>query len=168
VRSRRVSSTQASIRRVSRRSEFPSKGEGLAVGGDTICLGGMGVVMHSLVLAFLVGGFLGAAETFGAGFLLLVFLLVLFTAAFLGASVISVGVGGCTRLQSLPRLICSGDSWGRAQTVKTSRGCAGLRYRPRRCLPYKRRLRFLPLSAVPVLRGVVSSAATAFKLFFGC
>jgi hypothetical protein len=50
----------------------------------------------------------------------------------------------------------------------TSRGCAALRYRHRRCPPCKRRLRFLPLSAAPVVRGVVSSAATAFKLFFGC
>jgi hypothetical protein len=45
--------------RVSRRSEIPSKGDGLAVGGDTSCLGGMGVATHCLVLAFLVGTFWG-------------------------------------------------------------------------------------------------------------
>jgi hypothetical protein len=33
--------------------------------------------------------------------------------------------------------------------------------------PYKRRLRLLPLSTAPAVRGVVSSATTAFKLFFG-
>jgi hypothetical protein len=133
VRSRRVSSTQASMGRVSRRSEIPSKGDGLAVGGDTSCLGGMGAVMHCLVLAFLVGAFLGAAGTFDAGFLFLAFRLVFVAGAFLGAAVISVGVGfgrgaDCalatrpprsTWLQSSPRLICSGDGWARAGADRT-------------------------------------------------
>jgi hypothetical protein len=48
----------------------------------------------------------------------------------------------------------------------TSRGCSALYCRPRRCPPYKRHLRLLPLSAIPIVRGVVSSATTAFKLFF--
>jgi hypothetical protein len=52
--------------------------------------------------------------------------------------------------------------------TNTSRGCAAHFSRPRRCPPYKRDLLFLPLSAAPIVRGVVSSAATAFKLFFGC
>jgi hypothetical protein len=45
------------------------------------------------MLAFVVGAFLGAADTFGAGFLLLPILLVLLNGAFLGAEVTSVGVG---------------------------------------------------------------------------
>ena len=90
MRSRRVSSTQAFMGRVSR-SEI-STGDGLTVGGGTSCLVGAGLAAHSLVLAFLVGAFLGAADTFGAGFLVLAFLLARITGAFLGASVISVGV----------------------------------------------------------------------------
>jgi hypothetical protein len=128
VRSRRVSSIQASIGRVSRRSEISSTGDGFAVGGSTNCLGGVGLATHYLVLAFVIGAFLGAAETFGAGFLLLAFLLVLFTAAFLGASMTFIGEGlgagagwalatrppRSTWLQPSPRLRCSGDGRGRA------------------------------------------------------
>jgi hypothetical protein len=55
-------------------------------------LGGVNLATQCLVLDFVIGAFLGAAETFGAGFLLLAFLLVLFTAVFLGAAVTSVGV----------------------------------------------------------------------------
>ena len=82
------------------------------------------MIQRSLVLAFLVGVFLGAADTFGAGFLLLA-LLALVTGAFLGASVISVGVGlgggagwalatrpRSTWFQPSPRLSCSADGWG--------------------------------------------------------
>jgi hypothetical protein len=133
VRSRRVSSTQASIGRVSRRSEIPSKGDGFAVGGDTSCLDRVGVATQYLVMAFLVGASLGAAGTFGAGFIFLALRLVFVAGAFLGASVTSVGVGfgrgaDCalaTRLprstcyQSSPRLFCSGDGWGRAGADRT-------------------------------------------------
>jgi hypothetical protein len=91
VRSRRVSSTQAFMARMSRRSEI-STGDGLTLGGGTSCLGGAGLATHCLVLGFLVGNFLGAADTFGAGFWVLDFLLMLVTGAFLGASVTSVGV----------------------------------------------------------------------------
>jgi hypothetical protein len=125
VGSRRVSSTQAFMGRVSRRSEISSTGDGLIEGG-TSCLGGAGLATHSLVLAFVVGAFLGAADTFGAGFLLLAFLLVLFTGAFLGAAVTSVGVGlggeagwalagrhpRSTWFHPSPRLSCTADGWG--------------------------------------------------------
>jgi hypothetical protein len=47
------------------------------VGGDTSCLGGMGVATHCLVLALL-----GAAGTSGAGFLFLAFRLVFVAGAF--------------------------------------------------------------------------------------
>jgi hypothetical protein len=91
------------------------------------------VVMHCLVMEFLVGDFLGAAGPFGAGFLLLAFRLVFVAGAFLGASVISEGLGfgrgaDCalatrpprsTWLQSSPRLICSDDGWGRARDDRT-------------------------------------------------
>jgi hypothetical protein len=46
-----------------------------------------------LVLAFVVGVFLGAADTFGGGSLFLASLLVFFTGAFLGAAVVYIGVG---------------------------------------------------------------------------
>ena len=59
ARSRRVSSTQASIGRVSRRSQI-SKGDGLTVSSGTSCSDGMGLATHCLVVAFcLVGAFLG-------------------------------------------------------------------------------------------------------------
>jgi hypothetical protein len=121
VRSRRVSSIQAFIGKVSRRSEISSTGDGLAVGGGTSCLGGVGLPTHCLVLAFVVGAFSGAADTFGAGFLLLAFFLFLVSGAFLGASITFVGVGlgagwtlatrppRSTWLQPSPRLRCSGD-----------------------------------------------------------
>jgi hypothetical protein len=54
VSSRRVSSIQAFIGRVSRRSEISFTGDGLAVGGSTSCLGGIGLATHCLVLAFVV------------------------------------------------------------------------------------------------------------------
>jgi hypothetical protein len=92
VRSRRVSSTQASMGRMSR-SEIFSTGDGLTVGGGTSCLDGAYFATHYLVLAFVVGAFLGAADTFGAGFLVLAFLLVLVTGTFIGVSVTSVGLG---------------------------------------------------------------------------
>jgi hypothetical protein len=126
VRSRRVSSTHAFMGRVSRRSEFSSTGDGLTVGGCTSCLDGADLATHCLVLAFLFGTFLGAADTFGAVFLLLAFLLVFFTGAFLWASVTSVGVGleggavwalaigppRSTWFYPSPRLSCSADGWG--------------------------------------------------------
>jgi hypothetical protein len=70
-----------------------------------------------------VGAFLGAADTFGAGFLLLAFLLVVVSGAFLGTSMtfVGVGLGGgagwalatrpprSTWLQPSPGLRCSGD-----------------------------------------------------------
>ena len=63
---------------MSRRSEISSKGDGLTVGGGTSCSDGVGLATHCLVLAFcLVEAFLGAADTFGAGFVLMAFLLVL-------------------------------------------------------------------------------------------
>jgi hypothetical protein len=93
VRSRPGSSIQASIGRVSRRSEIFSTGDGLAAGGSINCLGGVGLATQCLEQPFVIGSFLGATETFGAGFLLLVFLLVLFTAAFLAASMTFIGVG---------------------------------------------------------------------------
>jgi hypothetical protein len=134
VRIRRVSSIQASIGGVSRRSEI-STGDGLAVGGSTSCLGGVGLATHCLVLAFVVEAFLGAAETFGAGFLLLAFLLVLFTAAFLGAAVTSVGVGGgegwalatrpprSTWFHPSPRPSCSADGveWAPSELLQRAR-----------------------------------------------
>jgi hypothetical protein len=123
VRSRRVSSIQASIGRVSKRSEISYTGDELAVGGSISSLGGVGLSTHWLVLAFVVGAFLGAADTFGAGFLLLAFLLVFVSGAFLGASMTFVGVGlgagaglalatrppRSTWLQPSPRLRCSED-----------------------------------------------------------
>ena len=86
---------------------------------------GAGLVTHRLVLTFVVGAFLGAADTFAAGFLLLAFLLVLVTGAFLGASVAFVGVGleggagwalatrppRSTWFHPSPRLSCSADGW---------------------------------------------------------
>jgi hypothetical protein len=134
VRSRRVSSIQASIGRVSRRSEISPTGDELAVGGSTSCLGGVDLATHCLVLVFVVGAFLGAADTFGAGFMLLAFLLVLVTGAFLGASMTFIGVGlgaeggwaletrppRSTWLQPSPRLRYSGEGWRRAGAVRTS------------------------------------------------
>jgi hypothetical protein len=133
LRRRRFSSTQASMERVSRRSEIPSKGDGLAVGRDTNSLGGMGVATQCLVLAFLVGAFLGSARTFAVGSLFLTFRLAFVAAAFLGASVTSVGGAfgrgaDCalatrpprsTWLKSSPRLNYSSDGWGRAGADRT-------------------------------------------------
>jgi hypothetical protein len=135
MRSRLVGSIQSSIGRVSRRSEISSTGDGLDVGGSTNSLGGVGLATHCLVLAFVIGYLLGTAETFGAGFLLMVFLLVLFTAAFLGASMTLIGVGlgagagwafetrppRSTWLQSTPRLRCSGNGRRRPGAVRKVR-----------------------------------------------
>jgi hypothetical protein len=96
--------------------------------------GGAVLATHSLVLVFVVGAFLGAADTFGAGSLFLAFLLIFFTGAFLGAAVISVGVdfkrGECWALATRPprstwfhpspRLTWSGDGWGRLGALRTS------------------------------------------------
>ena len=102
-----------------------SKGDGFAAGDGTSCWGEVGLATHCVVLAFL-----GAADTFGAGFLLLAFLLVHVTGAFLGASVTSVGVGAgwalATRpprrtwLQLSPRLHCSADGWSQVDSVRVS------------------------------------------------
>jgi hypothetical protein len=75
VRSQRVNSTQAFMGRVSNRSEI-STGDGLT-GFGTSSLWGCGLATYSLVLAFVVGAFLGDAGPCGAGFLLLAFLLVI-------------------------------------------------------------------------------------------
>ena len=83
------------------------------------------------MLAFLVGVFLGAADTLGAGFLHLAFFLVHVTGAFLGASVTSVGVGlGGERVGPWQHdrlkagvsshLRGSADCWGRVGAVRTS------------------------------------------------
>ena len=69
------------------------QGDAITVGRGTSYLDGIGMATHSLVIAFLVEAFLGAADTFGGGFLHQAFLLVLVTGAFLGALVTSVGVG---------------------------------------------------------------------------
>ena len=176
VRSRRVSSTQASIGRVSRRSKI-SRGDGFAAGDGTRCWEEVVLAKHFVVLAFLVGAFLEAVNTFGAGYLLLAFLLVLVTGAFLGASVISVGGGWggetgwalatrpprSTWFQPSPRLSCSADGWGRVGAVRTSPEGAPLLTTG----PTGARLSLLPFPAAPVVGGVVTPTAAAFKLLFG-
>ena len=114
-------------------SEF-SKGDALTVGEGTSCLGGVGFATHCLVLAFL-----GAADTFGASFLLLAFLLILVTGAYLGASVTSrsgfwvreqvgpwqhdpLGARGSSHL----RLSCSAWGRGRVGAFRTYREGAPL------------------------------------------
>jgi hypothetical protein len=54
------------MRRESRRSEISSTGDGIAVDGCTSCLVGSSLATHSLVLAFVFGASLGAADNLGA------------------------------------------------------------------------------------------------------
>jgi hypothetical protein len=181
VRSRRVSSIHASIGRVSRRSEISSTGDGLAMGRSISWLCGVGLATHWLVLAFVGEAFLGSADTWPR-------LLPpgLFTGAcqwslFRGFNDFSrivfgngsmLGLGNTTPSEHVAPAISEAPLFrGRLRTSgrhpDTSGGCAASHYRPRRCPAGRGRLCVLPLPAAPVVGGVVTPAAAAFKLLFG-
>ena len=107
------------------------------------------------------GAILETLETFGAGFLVLPFLLVLVTCASLGTSAVAggvvVGVG-------------SGVTWTKRPPArqKAVDGPAAPPVAPVfATAPAGARLGFLPLSASSIVCGVVSAATAAFKLPFG-
>ena len=97
------------------------------------------------------GAFLGASATCGLGW------------GGMAVCVLATRPPRSTWFQSSPSLICSGEGWGRAGADRTTPEGAPLFTTG----PASVRLRLLPLSAAPVVRGVVSSATAAFKLFFG-